>query len=285
MERPASRPVVQFGQVYAVPSGGGDGEGETVGRAADPRLSAYIAGYIGYRVRPEGPTVCRLLPTGLVTVVVDFNAPSGLVSGLSGRSMLVEHAGSQYGMAVGLTPLGAFALFGVPQRELTERRFLLSELLGARADKLTDMLADLSGWDERFVLLEETLAAWMDTGPAPALTVSRAWSMLRTSRGRTPIGTMADELGLSWRQLQNRFAEQVGVPPKTMGRIIRFQHAMGALVLPRPPSLAAVAAGCGYADQAHLSREVREFTGCTPTDLLGVPAGADLFKTVEWNPA
>ena len=86
---------------------------------------------------------------------------------------------------------------------------------------------------------------------------------LRASGGTASVTRVAIATGISRRQLERRFREQVGLPPRTFARIVRFQRAFHAL---GRESGAAIAARCGYADQAHLVREVRRFGGQTPSD-------------------
>jgi transcriptional regulator GlxA family with amidase domain len=62
-----------------------------------------------------------------------------------------------------------------------------------------------------------------------------------------------------------RFRDQIGLPPKLLARVIRFDRAVRVLRAPGSTSLAAVAFDCGYADQAHLNRDFREFAGTSPT--------------------
>lgn len=74
---------------------------------------------------------------------------------------------------------------------------------------------------------------------------------------------MADRLGLNARQLHRRYLPVFGYGPWHLSRVLRLQRALGAR-----GTLAEVAHACGYADQAHLSREVRDLTGTTPSRLL-----------------
>jgi transcriptional regulator GlxA family with amidase domain len=77
-------------------------------------------------------------------------------------------------------------------------------------------------------------------------------------------------VGRSGRYLELRFRDQVGVPPKTAARVLRFQHALSVATGSSRPAWSQVAAQCGYVDQAHLNREFRQLAGCTPTELLAV---------------
>jgi AraC-like DNA-binding protein len=55
----------------------------------------------------------------------------------------------------------------------------------------------------------------------------------------------------------------VGLPPKTLARIFRFDRAV-SLLAQRDARLADVAFECGYYDQAHLNRDFRGFAGTSP---------------------
>jgi transcriptional regulator GlxA family with amidase domain len=75
---------------------------------------------------------------------------------------------------------------------------------------------------------------------------------------------IAGAVGLSRRQLGRLFQEQIGITPKSLGRLGRFQRALRALERSPRNSLASVATGAGYFDQAHLCRDFRLFAGTTP---------------------
>ena len=104
--------------------------------------------------------------------------------------------------------------------------------------------------------------------PPPPTELSWAWGRLRASAGRTPIGGLATELGWSHRRLIARFRESIGLPPKALARVLRFERVAQLLQVADEPRLARVALECGYYDQAHLNRDFRQFAGITPTEYL-----------------
>ena len=71
---------------------------------------------------------------------------------------------------------------------------------------------------------------------------------------------------MSERQLERSFAREVGCSPKQLARTMRFQNLVRHLDDGRT-DWAGLAWECGFFDQAHLIREVRAFTGATPTRL------------------
>jgi AraC-like DNA-binding protein len=80
---------------------------------------------------------------------------------------------------------------------------------------------------------------------------------------------LADEVGWSRKRLWSRFRAQLGVGPKRVARLVRFDRAAHLLAAGHAP--AGVATVSGYSDQPHLHREVREFAGLTPTAVAAAP--------------
>jgi transcriptional regulator GlxA family with amidase domain len=94
-----------------------------------------------------------------------------------------------------------------------------------------------------------------------------------------PIGRIADEVGWSHRHLTTRFRQQVGLRPKTAARLVRFDGVWRRIDQRRPLDWGQVAADTGYADQAHLVRDFREFTGTTPIEFLAQTRQPQLAAT------
>ncbi|WP_309231716.1 helix-turn-helix domain-containing protein [Nocardia sp. SYP-A9097] len=112
----------------------------------------------------------------------------------------------------------------------------------------------------------EAIAHWRTASADPVdLIVSRIVTELRS--GTTTVATLAADLGLGPRRLHRISLTAFGYGPKILARILRMQRAL-ALARAGTP-LAETAAITGYSDQPHLSREIRDFTGLSLTELLG----------------
>ena len=129
-------------------------------------------------------------------------------------------------------------------------------------------MREAATWDERFDLLEAFLARRLADTPATPRELDWAWRQLVRSGGRVRVRTLAADLGWSPRRLIERFRDHVGLPPKAAARVIRLDRAVAAL-RSGTPRIAEVAAACGYADQAHLGRELRELGDVTPRQIVG----------------
>jgi AraC-like DNA-binding protein len=243
-------------------------------------LRSYVRRYHGFDEtaaasirRREGPgvDVLVLLSFGFDWRIGDATDPArawerraSFVAGLHESAVLTEHDGRSYGMQISLTPPGAYALLGLPLHELAGRTVALDAVLGTRADRLTERLAELDDWGERFELLDSTLASRLDDARPPSQGVVWAWQRLSATHGRVPIGELAEELGWSRKLLVARFREEVGLSPKPLARLLRFERTKALLEREDRLGLARLARECGYYDQAHLSNEFRRITGTTP---------------------
>lgn len=154
-------------------------------------------------------------------------------------------------------------------------------LFGTPADEVRDLspdLADLWPSAEARVLAEQ-----MAAGPEKAL---EGWLLKRVvgrepprlgaavfdmAASGTPVGAMADRLGYGVRQLHRRCLPLFGYGPQHLARVLRLGRALTAARGGLP--LAQVAATTGFADQAHLSRDVRDLADTTPARLLGELTG------------
>ncbi|MGK5685358.1 helix-turn-helix domain-containing protein [Actinoplanes sp. URMC 104] len=134
-------------------------------RAAGARLRPYVLGFSGFRSWSGEPFDHLLLPLASTTVVVDFGSRSGLV--MDGREKATTRGPTSWGhgISVGLTPLGAQALLGVPMGSVGT--VALHELLGPAATELPGMLGAAPGWEDRFDVIETVMAACLG-GAEPA---------------------------------------------------------------------------------------------------------------------
>jgi AraC-like DNA-binding protein len=174
-----------------------------------------------------------------------------------------------------LRPGTAAAWLGVPAAAIADTRLPLASLWGRAADVMSERLAAAPGDRARLELLQATLLSRLPAdrdGERLAEGILQALARLPLG-GEGRIARVAAGLGLAERSLRRHCEALFGLGPKTLDRIRRFQRVLRRL-RGGPASLAALAAECGYADQAHLSRETRRLSGLTPAELAGQLAGA-----------
>jgi AraC-like DNA-binding protein len=253
--------------------------------AGTPHLSlrGVVLRYVGYAERAVGPVTFRELPCTFVPIIIDLDAGwtvahrehaqtaplrlGSFVAGITDGPVLVGHSGSARCLQVDFTPLGARRLIGMPMSELANRTVPIDDVFGRFGRELVQRVGDAPDWAARFALMDGAIRARLaDAAPVDA---EVEWSLHRIadSGGTATISGLAGELGWSQRRLIARYRDAVGLPPKLVSRIVRFERL--AAVVTRNPAIdwAEAALACGFFDQAHMAREVRELADITPTQL------------------
>lgn len=193
---------------------------------------------------------------------------SGLVASQANlpatTALLTSHSGHVSGVAVRLSPMGAFRLFGVPMVHWEAPDLEPSHLLPRFFRLLPERLREAAPRDRR-VLLDQALLVLLETDRVIAPEVTWAWQELHRTRGRTRTAELAAGTLWSVRHLERRFREQVGRSPSALARILRFTHALQLREKGLP--FVRVAELAGYHDQAHFNHVFRDITGLTPSQL------------------
>lgn len=161
--------------------------------------------------------------------------------------------------AIRFAPGTGPGFLGVPADELRDIRVPLADVWSpGRSRRLADrvgMAANPAG------ALEEAVAQLSDVPVDPL-----AGRVTAGARRGESISTIAEATGLSERQLHRRCLAAFGYGPKMLTRVLRMNAALDRARLGQ--SLAEVATATGYADQAHLTREVKALAGVSPRVLL-----------------
>jgi AraC-like DNA-binding protein len=237
---------------------------------ADARLRPWVVGdYGGYDEAslPHAPvTVAATMVTPLgVYMSCSPLRPPAMVMGPSGTYTRAERPCEPAVMAR-LAPLGAYKLLGPAVSETGGTIVALEDIVGADARRLSERVQSARTWEQRGRLLDDFLLDRAARGPQPSPEVSHAWHLLTRSGGRSTIREIARQVGWSHKHLITRFKQQIGAAPHLATRLLRLATVWRHLN--DDQSWARIAAGCGYADQAHLTREFRTFTGTTPGALV-----------------
>ena len=249
---------------------------EMIHGAPDPRLGGYVLNYCAYDERTGSFSRRRELPSDRVVAIVNFGAPirvltpydgwtdqpDGFLAGMHDTFAVTETVGAQRGVQIDFSPVGAHLLWRVPMHSVSGRVVGLDALLGRAGLLLHEALSCASGWEERFALLDDFFLERLDDALSPVPSVTRALGRLRASGGSVRVGELAAEIGCSRRHLVAGFREQVGVSPKLLGRILRFQRAVS--LVGSGSGWAEIAVRCGYYDQAHMVRDFNQFAGASP---------------------
>jgi len=197
--------------------------------------------------------VARILPDGCIDLI--WSQGRVMVAGPDTTARLVSTpAGVEY-VAVRFAPGQAPGVLGVPAHELRDRQPDLDDVWPGRGRRLAEIISASADRPRALAeLVRSELARAANRRDPLAREVAT-----RLARGER-VGDVARAVGLSPRQLHRRSLDAFGYGPKTLARALRLARA--------GTPLADVAARTGYADQAHLARDVRALSGTTAVALL-----------------
>ena len=214
-------------------------------------------------------------PDGCIEVVVHLGDPfvaredgrmvvqkRVLVAGPGTRPVELAPGGLVEVLGLRFEAGAAARLFDAPVEALVDRVVELEDVAPRLARGLAEELATARDW--RAVLDRRLTELLVE----PDALIVDAVARLRAGHGRVALAELARAAGLSPRQLERRFRAAVGYGPKLLARIARFRRAWELSAAFPAASGAAIAARAGYHDQAHLTRDFRQFTGEPPRRFL-----------------
>ncbi|BCJ51990.1 AraC family transcriptional regulator [Actinoplanes sp. NBRC 14428] len=201
---------------------------------------------------PPGSPASRILPDGCLDVI--WQDGRVYVAGPDTTAQVVSAPAGSRLFALRFADGAGPGVLGVPADELTDRRVPLDDLLPSA------VVRELGEAEDPAAALEEFARRRWRTPERAMVAVAAG------TRAGAPVGAIADACGLSPRHLQRRCRAAFGYGPKTLARIVRMQTAVGLARRGRP--FADVSVAAGYADQAHLSREVKALAGVPLGELL-----------------
>ena len=218
-----------------------------------------------------------ILPDGCIELIVQLRDPMRRVGAareqprvfLCGQvtaPLLLEPSGNIRTFGVRFRPGGARPFFEGDLGDLVDVDTPLPDLWGRFGEEVEERVREAEGFSAKVRAAERVLCVrlrerWRD------MRVEGAVKGVLASRGLARVGALARTAGLSDRQLERRFRSAVGLAPKLFSRVVRFQRVVRVARRSARAGWADTAARCGYADQAHLVRDVRAFSGATPSAL------------------
>jgi AraC-like DNA-binding protein len=207
------------------------------------------------------------MPDGCVDV---FITPDGdvMISGPANTFYDMPTCNRDVLAGLRLRPGVAAAVIGSPASEFTNMRVPLDSAFGIARRQMADHLLEAATPTRRMSLLGDLVLDYFATvDPVLDRPVVRAVSVLRSGPDTT-VSALADEVGLSERQLRRRFEVAVGYGPKRLGRVFRFQRLLDLIHASHDgPRWSQLALAAGYADQSHMINDCVALAGTAPTAL------------------
>jgi len=223
-----------------------------------------------------------VIPDGCMELIVHYGSrftkrldngkyqslPAALIAGQITTRLLLQ-AGGHVGMiSARFHPAGAFPFIRNSLRGFVDDVIPLDAVWNREAVALEERIRNADSDADRVDLMQRYLLRILDGGFKRDAVVSETVDRILASRGRASVGDLARHAHVTCRHLERSFEAEVGISPKLLSRIVRFQRIFQYLQDCPNPSWADAAYACGYFDQAHLIRDFKRFTGQPPLAYL-----------------
>ena len=221
----------------------------------------------------------RILPDGCVELILNFGdrflqhvdgekrrQPRNFVVGQMTGPILISPSGEVRLLGIRFQPGGTRAFLDLPVNEIADQVVELEGLSRQFERGLMRVCEHAMTLDRKIAAVDAFLSTRLSSGRFDAHLLALAATVI-DRHGLVSVDQLASSAGVSSRQLERRFLQEVGIGPKLLARIVRFQQVFRA-VDQSNPAWAEVAIECGYYDQAHLIRDFKQFAQQTPAVLF-----------------
>jgi len=182
--------------------------------------------------------------------------PAVIFAGQLTRPLTLRSAWPVAMAGVRFEPDGARGFFGAPMSEAADKRLNLLDVHGSRADALLAQVRTAESWDARLAVAEDYVEGILSERGAsidPAV---------RTALKALSRDEAATACGVSERQMQRRFKDCIGIPPRALRSVLRFRRVFDAIER-EGADWTTSALDAGYFDQPQMARDFRRYLGCT----------------------
>ena len=249
-----------------------------------PDLEPLISCYWTLKVpKTEHPEKQRIIPDGTIEMAFILGddikrytsqgdviiQPRALILGHTIEPFFIEPTGSVDTFAIRFYPYGFANFVSVPINALANTETPLAQLFDeVTANKLEQDIIHAKNTEQRIEIIESFLIDKLNDSTTIDTIVKSTLDTLFASNGSTPINTILKDNLSKRRQLERKFIKQIGVSPKQLGKLIRLQSALKAM-LNEGEDLTQIAHQNSYYDQSHFIKDFKEFTGVSPKEFVG----------------
>jgi AraC-like DNA-binding protein len=226
----------------------------------------------------------RVLPNGVIELIINLGAPHHTLeqddysrrtvfrdcwlAGIQNRHLVIESLYDTDLIGIRFKPGGAYAFLGRPLSEFTDQVIEFDLIDRAWCDELRGRVLEARDDAARIDCIERTLRQRLLGELAGHPAVQFVCDTIRASSGLVRIADLIERTGLSHRRVMDHFERNVGMTPKALAQVYKFQSVLKRIERETTPDWSQVAAECGYYDQPHLNHEFRRLSGLTPTQYV-----------------
>jgi AraC-like DNA-binding protein len=239
--------------------------------APDARLAPWVKNYWIANDFTDNGKISKLYPDGCMNVMFTYNNRKGTVcSNIFGTiTAYMEFDGSDpfvqmFGIC--FKPAGIAAFTRIPIQEFTNREFELSLVETLFSPAFVEELAEKHTAEQLVLHTNSFLFNTLQHLHKIDKRIIHAVNLLRHTKGQLALDRLASDVCLCQRHFERMFKSTIGITPKMLAKIFRFEYASEYIQKNPRKDLLIIAIECGYYDCSHLTKDFKLMSGDAPTE-------------------
>jgi AraC-like DNA-binding protein len=190
------------------------------------------------------------------------------VAGLQTQPSYVESYGESKMIVIQFKTSGAYVFLNQPLRYFTNQYINLDCIFHQEAEEVWEQLKETETIQEKFLLTENFLYRKLLKNKIPNGKLFSSIDALFNDKKNISIHTICQQYAISRKHLNFLFLEYLGISPKMLSSLNRFQRILHTISTSRTVKLADIAYELDFFDQAHFNNNFKRFTGLKPNDYI-----------------
>jgi len=167
-----------------------------------------------------------------------------------------------------LYPFATRLLLGINPKEINDECYDLMQVQNVETDKTITRLITADTNSQVEIISDYILELVKNSSSNIDTSIKLAISTLINTKGLIQIKQLREQLYITERTFERRFAKEIGVTPKQFAKIIQFSFSLNQIQESDYTKLTNIAYENGFADQSHFIRTFKKYTGETPKEVL-----------------
>lgn len=247
-------------------------------------LRPFVQNYVQIRVSVNGARIFWPIPARSFTCIEftfgepyeifplnssrsERTHPSTLIGAKTYQRIRLQLQGHVETFTILFRPTGLQRLFSLQGLEIVNDHPEADAVFGPEMNALRNRLGNAGSFQERVAIADQYLKAKARACASPS-GIDRAAQEITSKRGCARVQDLADKTGMSLRQFERKFAQELGITPKLYARIVRFEAAVDSRIRSPGSTWTDIAHTLGYHDQMHMVHDFHLLSGEAPSSLL-----------------